>query len=61
MNVGSPAQERQHWGNFKPEGYWSLREMCMEGSVEIHEDNGIAGQMAGLRYHFSNGQVTGRE
>ncbi len=47
--------------NFKPEGHWPPREMFIEGSVEIHEDNGIAGQMAGLRYHSSNGQVPGRE
>ena len=62
VNVGSSAQERQHWGTFKPEGYWSLREMFIDGSIEIPEDNELVGQLASLRYRFnSNGQVTGRE
>ena len=58
VNVGRSAQERQHWGNLRAEGYWSLRQMFVDGSIKIPEDNEMVGQMAGLRYRFnSNGQV----
>ncbi len=60
MNVGSPAQERQHWG--KAGGIWSLRQMFVDGSIKIPEDNELVGQLAGLRYRFnSSGPGTGRE
>ena len=58
VNVGRPAQESEHYANLRAEGYWTLRQLFLDGTVAIPLDNDLVGQLAALRYGFnSQGQV----
>ena len=54
INVGRPAQEREHYANLRAEGFWGLRQLFTEGSVAIPSDSDLMGQLAALRYTFDS-------
>ena len=54
VNVGRQAQDNEHYENLRAEGYWNLRQLFLDGSVSIPDDNELIGQLAGLRYSFSS-------
>ncbi len=58
VNVGRPARDSEHYANLRAEGYWNLRQLFLDGALEIPVDNDLVGQLAALRYSFnSTGQV----
>ena len=54
VNVGRPAQDSEHYANQRAEGYWNLRQLVLDGQLEIPADNELVGQLAALRYTFNS-------
>ena len=54
VNVGMAARDSDHFANLRAEGFWNLRQLFLEGGVEIPSDNELVGQLAGLRYTFNS-------
>ncbi len=58
VNVGSAAQEHEHFANLRAESYWNLRQLLLDGSVALPKDNELVVQLAALKYSFnSQGKV----
>ena len=58
VNVGRPAQDRDHFANLRAGGYWNLRQLFLDGIIVIPADSDLVGQLAALRYTFNSlGQV----
>ena len=54
LNVGVPARDSEHYANLRAEGYWTLRQLFMDGDIVVPSDNDLVGQLAGLRYTFNS-------
>ena len=54
VNVGRPAQDSEHYANLRAEGYWNLRQLVLDGQLEIPADNELVGQLAALKYTFNS-------
>ena len=53
VNVGKPAKDPERYLNLRAEGYWTLRQLFVDGSIRIPPDNDLVGQVAALRYSFN--------
>jgi len=54
INVGTTAQDNEHYANLRAEGYWNLRQLFMDGTIALPNDNELIGQIAALRYSFNS-------
>ena len=54
INVGTTAQDNEHYANLRAEGYWNLRQIFTDGTIVLPSDNELIGQIAALRYSFNS-------
>ena len=58
VNVAHKAQQDGLYVNLRAEGYWTLRQRFMSGSISIPADNQLVGELAALRYGYdSQGRI----
>ena len=54
VNVAHKARQDGLYVNLRAEGYWTLRQRFMSGSISIPADSQLAGELAALRYGFDS-------
>ena len=54
VNVAHKARQEGLYVNLRAEGYWTLRQRFMSGSISIPADSQLAGELAALRYGFDS-------
>ena len=58
VNVAHKARQEGLFVNLRAEGYWTLRQRFMSGSISIPDDSQLAGELATLRYGYdSQGRI----
>ena len=58
VNVAHKARQDGLFLNLRAEGYWTLRQRFMSGSIRIPADNQLVGELAALRYGYdSQGRI----
>ena len=58
VNVAHKARQSGLFANLRAEGYWTLRQRFMSGSISIPSDNQLVGELAALRYGYdSQGRI----
>ena len=58
VNVAHKARQDGLFVNLRAEGYWTLRQRFMSGSIHIPADNQLVGELAALRYGYdSQGRI----
>ena len=58
VNVAHKARQDGLFVNLRAEGYWTLRQQFMSGSIRIPADNQLVGELAALRYGYdSQGRI----
>ena len=54
VNVAHKAHQDGLYANLRAEGYWTLRQRFMSGSISIPADSQLAGELAALRYGYDS-------
>ena len=54
VNVAHKARQDGLYLNLRAEGYWTLRQRFMSGSISIPADNQLVGELAALRYGYDS-------
>ena len=54
VNVAHKARQEGLYLNLRAEGYWTLRQRFMSGSISIPADNQLVGELAALRYGYDS-------
>ena len=54
VNVAHKARQDGLYLNQRAEGYWTLRQRFMSGSISIPADNQLVGELAALRYGYDS-------
>ena len=54
VNVAHKALQDGLYANLRAEGYWTLRQRFMSGSISIPADSQLVGELAALRYGYDS-------
>ena len=54
VNVAHKAHQDGLYANLRAEGYWTLRQRFMSGSISIPADSQLVGELAALRYSYDS-------
>jgi len=54
VNVAHKAHQDGLYANLRAEGYWTLRQRFMSGSISIPADSQLVGELAALRYGYDS-------
>lgn len=54
VNVGRPAVDKKRFSNWKAELFWGLRDVFVEGDIELPRDEKLISQLSALRYEYNS-------